>query len=77
MTNPATVLFAGFVLVLKRAFDHIYLILAFFFVLLVELLPLSFLVEEYPSAYQPPPTSLKEQGDMIFLAFLLHLGHLM
>jgi hypothetical protein len=32
--------------------------------------------EEYPSAYHPPPTNLKEQGDMIFLARLLHLGHL-
>jgi hypothetical protein len=30
----------------------------------------------YPSAYHPPPFRLKVQGDMIFLAFLLHSGHL-
>ena len=28
--------------------------------------------DEYPSAYHPPPTSLKEQGEMIFLALLPH-----
>jgi hypothetical protein len=77
ITNPAIVYFAGFVLAFKRAFDRIYVELDFFWVLLVGLLPAPDWVEEYPSAYQPPPTSLMEQGDMIFLAFLLHLGHLM
>jgi len=42
-----------------------------------ESLPVLFAEDEYPSAYHPPPASLKLQGDMIFFAFLLHLGHLM
>jgi hypothetical protein len=62
-------------LVLKS--DRPYLVLDFSFVLFVEFFLDPFLVEEYPSANQPPPSSLKEQGDMIFLARLLHLGHLM
>ena len=62
-------------LVLKS--DRPYLVLDFSFVLFVEFFLDPFLVEEYPSANQPPPSSLKEQGDMIFLARFLHLGHLM
>jgi hypothetical protein len=30
--------------------------------------------EAYPSAYHPPPLSSKEHAEMIFLAFLPHLG---
>ena len=33
--------------------------------------------DEYPSAYHPPPLSLKVQEEIIFIAFLRHLGHLM
>jgi len=33
--------------------------------------------DEYPSAYHPPPTSLNEQGDMIFLALFLQCGQVM
>ena len=50
--------------------------LDFLLELWVELFVDPFFVEEYPSAYHPPPTSLNEQGDMIFLALRLHLGHL-
>jgi hypothetical protein len=32
-------------------------------------------LDEYPSAYQPPPFNSKEHWDMIFLALLLHLEH--
>ena len=31
--------------------------------------------DEYPSEYHPPPTSLNEQGDIIFLARFLQCGH--
>jgi hypothetical protein len=33
--------------------------------------------DEYPSAYHPPPTSLNEQGDIIFLALFLQCGQVM
>lgn len=33
------------------------------------------LVDEYPSAYHPPPFNSKEQVERIFLAFFLHLAH--
>jgi hypothetical protein len=33
--------------------------------------------DEYPSAYHPSPTSLNEQGDMIFLARFLQCGQVM
>ena len=32
-------------------------------------------LDAYPSAYHPPPLRLKVHGEMIFLAFLRHLGH--
>jgi hypothetical protein len=56
--------------------EEVQSLLDFFLGLLVELFLDPFFVEEYPSAYHPPPTSLNEQGDMIFLALRLHLGHL-
>jgi hypothetical protein len=31
-------------------------------------------LDVYPSAYQPPPFSVKLQEEMIFLAFSRHLG---
>jgi hypothetical protein len=49
----------------------------FSFVLGLDSFLVPFAVDEYPSAYHPPPASLKVQQDMIFLACLLHLGHLM
>ena len=38
------------------------------------LLPLDF-VDEYPSAYHPPPFSSNVQVERIFLAIFLHLVH--
>ena len=38
------------------------------------LLPLEF-VDEYPSAYHPPPFSSNVQVERIFLAIFLHLVH--
>ena len=59
-----------------KILNRSYFVLDFFLGLLVEVFVEPFFVEEYPSAYHPPPTSLNEQGDMIFLALRLHLGHL-
>jgi hypothetical protein len=70
-------IFYGHVWAFKmKKFNRSYFVLDFVFGVLVELFLDPFFVEEYPSAYHPPPSNLKEQGDMIFLAFLLHLGHL-
>ena len=77
ITCWVTKFYAGFVLTFKLRFDHGFLFLVSFLALLVEVLPEAFFVEEYPSVYHPPPTNLNEQADMIFLARLLHLGHLM
>ena len=41
-----------------------------------EPLPDDGLDDPYPSAYQPPPLSSKEQRDMILGARLPHRGHL-
>jgi hypothetical protein len=70
--HPATVMPAGF----APTFDRVYSVPDFSFVFLVEFLPAPFVAEAYPSAYHPPPTNLKEQADIIFFAFFLHLGHL-
>jgi hypothetical protein len=59
-----------------KKFKRSYFVLDFFLELFVELFFDPFFAEEYPSAYHPPPTNLNEQGDMIFLALRLHLGHL-
>jgi hypothetical protein len=60
----------------KQTLDHVSLVFVSFLVLLVDVFLALLLAEEYPSAYHPPPTSLKEQADIIFLARRLHLGHL-
>jgi hypothetical protein len=61
----------------KQTPDHVFWVFVSFFSLLVDAFLALLLAEEYPSAYHPPPTRLKEQADMIFLARRLHLGHLM
>jgi hypothetical protein len=61
----------------KQTLDQVFSVLVSFFELLVDDFLEPVFVEEYPSAYHPPPTSLKEQADIIFLARRLHLGHLM
>ena len=50
---------------------------AFFrqFTVYSDLFVLLDLVDEYPSAYHPPPFSSNEQVERIFLAFFLHLVH--
>jgi hypothetical protein len=69
--------FYGHVRALKlKKFNCSYFVSDFFSGLFAELFLDPFFVEEYPSAYHPPPSNLKEQADMIFLAFRLHLGHL-
>ena len=40
-----------------------------------DLLLLLDFVDEYPSAYHPPPFNSNEQVERIFLAFFLHLVH--
>jgi hypothetical protein len=61
----------------NRTLDHVFSVLVSFLELLVDDFEEPVFAEEYPSAYHPPPTSLKEQADIIFLARRLHLGHLM
>jgi hypothetical protein len=61
---------------IKRTPGHFFWVLVSFLALLVDVFLEPVFAEEYPSAYHPPPTSLKEQADKIFLARLLHLGHL-
>jgi hypothetical protein len=52
---------------------HFFGVFASFLALLVDVFLEPVFAEEYPSAYHPPPTSLKEQADKIFLARRLHL----
>jgi hypothetical protein len=60
----------------KQTLDHVSWVFVSFLVLCVDDFWALLFAEEYPSAYHPPPTSLKEQADIIFLARRLHLGHL-
>jgi hypothetical protein len=59
----------------KRTLGHVFAVFVSFLALLADVFLALFFAEEYPSAYHPPPANLKEQGDMIFLARLWHLGH--
>jgi hypothetical protein len=59
----------------KQTLGHVFLVFVSFFALLADVFLEPVFAEEYPSAYHPPPTSLKEQADKIFLDRLLHLGH--
>jgi len=60
----------------KRPVDHVFSVLVSFLALGEDVFFEPMFAEEYPSEYHPPPTSLKEQAEIIFLARLLHLGHL-
>jgi len=60
----------------ERTADQVFSVFVSFFVFETDVFLEPLFVEEYPSAYHPPPTSLNEQGEIIFLARLLHLGHL-
>ena len=60
----------------KQTLGHFFWVFVSFFVLLVDVFLEPVFAEEYPSAYHPPPTNLKEQADKIFLARRLHSGHL-